>query len=174
MVRDKAALYLNTFGDGSVAEIEKDFLFGSLDIPLSNMETSLKNYSSMRVELTEAETEYAVNVVNHIFEQHVCSIGSFHGNSLPTVIVGAWSAYILPSPDPALSGIYWVSVIVDASEAEEFSEVAIKYLRSLPYDTPAQTFVAFEKPEGVPAVGKFSNLLRFTVKEVFFFSQIVI
>ncbi|KAL0365507.1 UNVERIFIED_CONTAM: Coatomer subunit gamma-2 [Sesamum angustifolium] len=59
-----------------------------------------------------------------------------------------------------------VTVIVDASDAEEFSEVGTKPLRSLPYDTPGQTFVAFEKPEGVPADGKFSNVLRFTVKEV--------
>lgn len=60
-------------------------------------------------------------------------------------------------------------VIVDASEAEEFAEVASKPLKSLPYDSPGQTFVAFEKPEGVPAVGKFSNMLRFIVKEVNFF-----
>lgn len=56
--------------------------------------------------------------------------------------------------------------MVDASEAEEFSEVASRSLMSLPYDTPGQTFLAFEKPEGVPAVGKFTNLLRFIVKEV--------
>ena len=55
---------------------------------------------------------------------------------------------------------------MDASDAEEFAEVASKPLRSLPYDSPGQTFVAFEKPEGVPAVGKFSNMLRFIVKEV--------
>lgn len=60
-----------------------------------------------------------------------------------------------------------VSVIVDPSEAEEFSEIASKPLKSLPYDTPGQTFVAFEKPEGVPAVGKFSNTLSFIVKEVY-------
>ena len=36
----------------------------------------------------------------------------------------------------------------------------------MPYNSPGQVFVAFEKPEGVPAVGKFSNLLKFTVKEV--------
>lgn len=60
-----------------------------------------------------------------------------------------------------------MTVLVDASEAEEFSELRSKPLRSLPYDTPGQTFVAFEKPDGVPAVGRFSNLLRFTVKEVF-------
>lgn len=55
---------------------------------------------------------------------------------------------------------------MDASEAEEFEELATKPLKSLPYDTPGQTFVAFEKPEGVPSIGKFSNVLRFIVKEV--------
>lgn len=59
-------------------------------------------------------------------------------------------------------------MFVDASEAEEFSEVASKPLRSLPYDSPGQTFVAFEKPEGVLATGKFSNILKFIVKEVLF------
>lgn len=49
-VRDRATLYLNTLGgDGSVVETDsdvKDFLFGSLDVPLVNLETSLKNYVS--------------------------------------------------------------------------------------------------------------------------------
>ncbi|PIN22115.1 Vesicle coat complex COPI, gamma subunit [Handroanthus impetiginosus] len=217
-VRDRATLYLNTLGDGSVAETDKDvkeFLFGSLDIPLTNMETSLKNYvqnpseesfdinsvprevksqpiaekkapgkkptglgapppapssgadayerllssipefasfgklfkSSAPVELTEAETEYAVNVVKHIFDRHVV----FQYNCTNTI------------PEQLLEN---VTVIVDASEAEEFSEVGTKPLKSLPYDTPGQTFVAFEKPEGIPAVGKFSNMLRFAVREV--------
>ncbi|KAL3651811.1 hypothetical protein CASFOL_004813 [Castilleja foliolosa] len=217
-VRDRATLYLNTLGDGSVSETDKDikeFLFGPLDIPLTNMETSLKNYvqnsteesfdinsvpkdvksqphaekkapgkkqtglgapppaptsaadayeklisaipefasfgklfkSSAPVELTEAETEYAVNVVKHIFDRHVV----FQYNCTNTI------------PEQLLEN---VTVIVDATEAEEFSEVGTKPLKSLPYDTPAQTFVAFERPEGVPAVGKFSNVLRFTVKEV--------
>ncbi|KAK6143462.1 hypothetical protein DH2020_023810 [Rehmannia glutinosa] len=229
-VRDRATLYLNTLGDGSVSETDKyvkEFLFGSLDIPLTNIETSLKNYleamvsfvlleqaqnpteepfdissvpkdvksqplaekkapgkkqtglgapppaptsaadayerllsaipefasfgklfkSSAPVELTEAETEYAVNVVKHIFDRHVV----FQCNCTNTI------------PEQLLEN---VTVIVDASEAEEFSEVGTKPIKSLPYDTPAQTFVAFEKPEGVPAVGKFSNMLRFTVKEV--------
>ncbi|CAH9079627.1 unnamed protein product [Cuscuta epithymum] len=216
-VRDRATLYLNTLGgDGAVvetAEEAKEFLFGSLGVPLANLETSLKNYnpseqpfdissvpkevkappvaekkaqgnkkpsalsapacttptldsyenllssipefasfgklfkSSSPVELTEPETEYAVNVVKHIFDSHVV----FQFNCLNTV------------PEQLLEN---VSVIVDASEAEEFSETASKPLDSLPYDTPGRSFVAFEKPEGVPAVGKFSNTLRFLVKEV--------
>ncbi|CAH9100527.1 unnamed protein product [Cuscuta europaea] len=216
-VRDRATLYLNTLGgDGAVVETDeeaKDFLFGSLGVPLANLETSLKNYnpseqpfdissvpkevkalpvaekkaqgnkkpsalsapagttptldsyenllssipefasfgklfkSSSPVELTEPETEYAVNVVKHIFDSHVV----FQFNCMNTV------------PEQLLEN---VSVIVDASEAEEFSETASKPLDSLPYDTPGRSFVAFEKPEGVPAVGKFSNTLRFIVKEV--------
>ena len=47
-VRDRATLYLKTLGaEGSVVENEEDvqeILFGSLDLPLSNLETSLKNY----------------------------------------------------------------------------------------------------------------------------------
>ncbi|KAK9113131.1 hypothetical protein Scep_020650 [Stephania cephalantha] len=102
--------------------------------------------SSAPVELTEAETEYAVNVVKHIYDGHVV----FQYNCTNTV------------PEQLLEN---VSVVVDASEAEEFSEVVSKHLRSLPYDSPGHTFVAFEKPEGV-AFGKFSNVLRFIVKEV--------
>ncbi|MBA0862747.1 hypothetical protein Goshw_012341, partial [Gossypium schwendimanii] len=212
-VRDRATLYLNTLGADGAVEDMKEFLFGSLDIPLVNLERSLKNYepseesfdinsvpkevkiqplaekkapgkkptglggpppgppstidayekllssipefanfgklfkSSAPVELTEAETEYAVNVVKHIFDGHVV----FQYNCTNTI------------PEQLLEN---VTVIVDASDAEEFAEVASKPLRSLPYDSPGQTFVAFEKPEGVPAVGKFSNMLRFIVKEV--------
>ncbi|XP_071691790.1 coatomer subunit gamma-like [Rutidosis leptorrhynchoides] len=216
-VRDRATLYLNTIGgDGSVVETDKEvkeFLFGSFDLPLANLETSLKNYepseepfsirsvsrevksqpfaekkaaakkpsglgappagptstvdsceklllsipefstfghlfkSSAPVELTEAETEYAVNVVKHIFDKHIV----FQYNCTNTI------------PEQLLED---VTIVVDASEAEEFEELVTKPLKSLPYDTPGQTFVAFEKPEGVSAVGKFSNVLRFIVKEV--------
>nr|XP_023895673.1 coatomer subunit gamma [Quercus suber]POE57117.1 coatomer subunit gamma [Quercus suber] len=216
-VRDRATLYINTLGgDGSVVETDKDvkdFLFGSLDLPLVNLETSLKTYepseepfdinsvpkeiksqplaekkapgkkptglgappaapistvdayekllssitefanfgklfkSSAPVELTEAETEYSVNAVKHIFDSNVV----FQYNCTNTI------------PDQLLEN---VTVIVDSSEAEELAEVLSKPIRSLPYDTPGQTFVAFEKPEGVPAVGKFSNMLKFIVKEV--------
>lgn len=61
---------------------------------------------------------------------------------------------------------FQVTVCIDVSDAEEFSEIYSKRLASLPYNSPGQVFVAFEKPERVPAVGNFLNLLRFTVKEV--------
>ncbi|ONM52164.1 Coatomer subunit gamma [Zea mays] len=103
--------------------------------------------SSAPVELTEAETEYSVNVVKHIFDRHVV----LQYNCTNTI------------PEQLLEQVI---VLVDASEADEFLEVASKPLESLPYDSPGQTFVAFENPEGVIATGKFSNILKFFVKEV--------
>ncbi|KAL5648541.1 hypothetical protein ACJX0J_039350, partial [Zea mays] len=101
--------------------------------------------SSAPVELSEAETEYSVNVVKHIFDGHVLQYNCT--NTIPEQLLEQ------------------VTVFVDASEADEFLEVASKPLESLPYDSPGQTFVAFEKPEGVIATGKFSNILKFIVKE---------
>ncbi|PKA57036.1 Coatomer subunit gamma-2 [Apostasia shenzhenica] len=216
-VRDRATLYINMLaGDSSVGKTDKDvkeFLFGPLDVPLANLETSLQSYesseepfdisavpkevkpqpltekkapgkkppsfavsangptspvdayekllssipeisnygqlfkSSTPVELTEAETEYAVNVVKHIFNGHVV----FQFNCTNTI------------PEQLLENVI---VTVDTSEAEEFAEVASKPLKTLPYDSPGQTFVAFEKPDGLPSNGRFSNMLKFIVKEV--------
>lgn len=56
-------------------------------------------------------------------------------------------------------------MLVDASEADGFSEIVSKPLKTLPYDSPGQTFAAFERPDGV-ALGKFQNTLRFIAKEV--------
>lgn len=129
------------------------------------------------MELTEAETEYAVNVVKHIFDSHVV----FQYNCTNTIPEQLLENVLTDSRKMTfffflilncikhviiISAYCQVTVVVDASEAEEFSEVTSRPLRSLPYDSPGQTFVAFEKPEGAPAVGKFSNMLRFIVKEV--------
>ncbi|KAG2542294.1 hypothetical protein PVAP13_9NG843500 [Panicum virgatum] len=215
-VRDRATLYLQTLGGevaiGNNEKDVKDFLFGSLDVPLANLEASLRTYepseepfdislvsrevrslplqekkapgkkapataaapapvsavdayqkmlssipefagfgrlfkSSEPVELTEAETEYAVNVVKHIYDSYVV----LQYNCTNTI-----EEQLLED----------VTVCVDASDAEEFSEICSKPLASLPYSSTGQIFVAFEKPERVPAVGKFLNLLKFTVKEV--------
>ncbi|CAN6290123.1 unnamed protein product [Urochloa humidicola] len=215
-VRDRATLYLQTLGGevaiGNNEKDAKDFLFGSFDVPLANLEASLRTYepsekpfdissvsrevrslplqekkapgkkappaapapapvsavdayhkmlssipefsgfgrlfkSSEPVELTEAETEYAVNVVKHIYDSYVV----LQYNCTNTI-----EEQLLED----------VTVCVDATDAEEFSEICSKPLASLPYNSAGQIFVAFEKPERVPAIGKFLNLLKFTVKEV--------
>ncbi|ESR36489.1 hypothetical protein CICLE_v10027789mg [Citrus x clementina] len=190
-VRDRATLYLNTVGsDGEVIETDKvvkDFLFGSLDIPLANIETSLKNYEP-------AEQPFDINSVPKEVKTQPLAEKKAPGKkpaglgappSGPPSTVDAYEKLLSSIPEFSDFGklfkssapvelteaeteyaVNVVTVIVDASEAEEFAEVASKPLRSLPYDSPGQIFGAFEKPEGVPAVGKFSNMLRFIVKEV--------
>ena len=52
-VRDRATLYLNAFGgDASSDETDedvKDFIFGTLDAPLVNLEASLQAYVSKTI-----------------------------------------------------------------------------------------------------------------------------
>ncbi|KAH7294192.1 hypothetical protein KP509_28G060100 [Ceratopteris richardii] len=223
-VRDRATLYLNALESGSQLEdggFRADkFVFGTLDVPLANLEASLQAYessetpfdirsvpkdvksqpysekkapgpkkpskdaalpaaanekslhgaksvdayekllssipefstfgklfkSSAPVELTE-ETEYEVNVVKHIYPGHVV----FQYNCTNTI------------PEQLLQN---VNILAEILEGDEFSEVVSKPLPSLPYNSPGQAFVAFEKPQGVYSIGKFANTMRFLVKEV--------
>ncbi|KAG0575329.1 hypothetical protein KC19_VG337300 [Ceratodon purpureus] len=103
--------------------------------------------SSAPVELTEAETEYAVNLIKHVYPGHIV----FQFNCTNTI-----SEQLLEN----------VSVVMDPLEGEDFNQVTTKPLASMPCGVPGQAFVAFEKPEGACSLGKFSNTLRFYVKEV--------
>ncbi|MCO5593640.1 hypothetical protein L7F22_047655 [Adiantum nelumboides] len=223
-VRDRATLYLSALEEGSHPEDQTfnadKFVFGTLDVPLANLEASLQTYeasevpfdinkvpkdvksqpfaekkapgpkkpakdaalpttpngnavsgvksvdayekllssipefssfgklfkSSIPVELTE-ETEYEVNVVKHVYPGHIV----FQYNCTNTI------------PEQLLQN---VSILVENVEGDEFTGVVSKPLPSLPYNSPGQAFVAFEKPEGVYSVGKFANTMRFIVKEV--------
>eukprot|EP00850_Spirogloea_muscicola_P021555 SM000253S09044 [mRNA] locus=s253:58045:64400:- [translate_table: standard] len=224
-VRDRATLYLNVLGgDGEesvAADGAKSFMLETLDVPLANLESSLRSYepseepfdvdkvpkemhiaphterkaaggkkaakeaaqraggaagavsvqatseayerllngipefagfgklfkSTPAVELTEAETEYSVNVVKHIYPAHLV----LQYNCTNTI-----NQQLLED----------VSVIVDLAEAEQFEEVAVVPLRIMQYGSPGQTFVALSKPEGSLSVGKITNSLKFRVKEV--------
>ncbi|GBG77576.1 hypothetical protein CBR_g24023 [Chara braunii] len=103
--------------------------------------------SSPPVELTEAETEYSVNVVKHIFPAHIV----FQFNCTNTI-----AEQLLEN----------VSVIMELTEGDEFAEEATIPLKSLPCGAPGQTFVLMSRPENACAFGKFSNTLKFRVKEV--------
>ncbi|XP_065020535.1 coatomer subunit gamma-2-like isoform X2 [Musa acuminata AAA Group] len=172
-VRDRATLYLNTLGSdasvGGTDEDVKDFLFGPLDVPLVNLETSLQNYeaSDIPFDINSVPKEVKSQPLAEKKAPGKKAIGLGAPPSGPTSVVDAYEKLLSSIPEfSSFGNLFKVTVFVDASEAEEFSEVLTKPLRSLPYDSPGQTFVAFEKPEGVPAIGKFSNLLKFVVKEV--------
>ncbi|VVB10843.1 unnamed protein product [Arabis nemorensis] len=164
-VRDRVTLFLSTLGNDGLVDTDKDskaFLFGSLDAPVFNMETIFFPCG--------AETEYAVNVVKHIFDndvvfQYNCT------NTVPEQLLERVMSMIYQLE--ATERLFSLTVPILPCFAGQCHcrcfrsrELSSKPIISLPYDSPGQAFVAFEKPEGAPAIGKFSNTLTFIVKEV--------
>ncbi len=49
---------------------------------------------------------------------------------------------------------------------DEFSEQAVVPIKVLPHGEAHRTFVVLTRPEGSIALGRFVNVLRFTVKEI--------
>ena len=105
--------------------------------------------SSAVVELTEAETEYVVTVVKHIFKEYV--VVQFEiKNTLPDTVLEN------------------VSVVATPSDEEELEEVFIIPAEKLPAGEPGKVYVAFKKAngEGSLPTSSFSNVLKFTSKEI--------
>jgi coatomer protein complex subunit gamma len=105
--------------------------------------------SSPVVELTEAETEYVVTVVKHIFKEHIV---------LQYEVKNTLEATVLEN----------VSVVASPSDEEELEEVFIIQAEKLETDVPGKVYVAFHKVngEGSLPTSTFSNVLRFTSKEI--------
>ncbi|KAK3695483.1 adaptin N terminal region-domain-containing protein [Podospora appendiculata] len=105
--------------------------------------------SSPIVELTEAETEYVVSVVKHIFKEHVVLQYEVK-NTLPATVLEN------------------VSVVATPSDDEELEEVFIIQAEKLDTDVPGKVYVAFRKVngEGSLPISTFSNVLKFTSKEI--------
>lgn len=105
--------------------------------------------SSPVIELTEAETEYVVSLVKHIFKEHVVLQFDVK-NTLPDTVLEN------------------VSVVSSPSEEEELEEVFILQSDRLATDEPGKVYVAFKKVNGENSlpVSSFTNILRFTSKEI--------
>lgn len=105
--------------------------------------------SSPVVELTEAETEYVVTVVKHIFKEHIILQYEVK-NTLPATVLEN------------------VSVVATPSDEEELEEVFIIPAEKLATDEPGKIYVAFHKVngEGSLPTATFSNILKFTSKEI--------
>ncbi|KAL1883366.1 hypothetical protein VTK73DRAFT_8933 [Phialemonium thermophilum] len=105
--------------------------------------------SSPLVELTEAETEYVVSVVKHIFKEHIVLQYEVK-NTLPATVLEN------------------VSVVATPADEEELEEVFIIQAEKLETDVPGKVYVAFRKTngEGSTPVTTFSNVLKFTTKEI--------
>jgi coatomer protein complex subunit gamma len=110
--------------------------------------------SSPVVELTEAETEYAVTVVKHIFKEHVVLQYEIK-NTIPDTVLEDVSVVASP-PEPE-----------DGEESlleEDFIIPAAK----LATDVPGTVYVSFKKLGGEHSfpIGTFTNNLKFTSKEI--------
>jgi coatomer protein complex subunit gamma len=105
--------------------------------------------SSPLVELTESETEYVVSVVKHIFKEHIVLQYEIK-NTLPDTVLEN------------------VSVVAAPSDEDELEEVFIIQAEQLASDVPGKVYVAFHKVngEGSFPVSTFSNILKFTSKEI--------
>jgi coatomer subunit gamma len=105
--------------------------------------------SSPVIELTEAETEYAVTLVKHIFKEHIVLQYEVK-NTLPETVLEN------------------VSVMATPSEEEELEEIFIMQAEKLPTDEPGKVYVAFKKVNGEDSlpIATFSNILKFTSKEI--------
>lgn len=105
--------------------------------------------SSPVVELTEAETEYVVSVVKHIFKEHIVLQYEVK-NTLPATVLEN------------------VSIVAIPADEEELEEDFIIPAEKLPTDEPGKVYVAFKKTggEGSLPTSSFSNILKFTTKEI--------
>ncbi|CAG9940679.1 unnamed protein product [Clonostachys rosea f. rosea IK726] len=105
--------------------------------------------SSPVVELTEAETEYVVTVVKHIYKEHIVLQYEVK-NTLPETVLEN------------------VSVVATPSEEDELEESFILQAERLATDEPGKVYVAFRKVNGDGSlpVSTFSNILKFTSKEI--------
>jgi coatomer protein complex subunit gamma len=100
------------------------------------------------VALTEAETEYAVVCVKHIFAEHVV----FQFKCTNTI-----EEQVLED----------VSVAMDLIEGEEiFEETETVTLARMPLNKEGSTFVSFQFTPGTFVAAKFACILKFTSKEV--------
>jgi coatomer protein complex subunit gamma len=105
--------------------------------------------SSPVIELTEAETEYVVSLVKHIFKEHIVLQYEVK-NTLPDTILEN------------------VSVVATPADEEELEEVFIIQAEKLATDEPGKVYVAFKKVGGEASlpISTFSNVLKFTSKEI--------
>ena len=114
----------------------------------------MKSYGSLLksspvVELTESETEYVVSVVKHIFKEHIVLQYDVK-NTLPDTVLEN------------------VSVLATPAEEEELEEDFIIPAAKLVTDEPGPIYVSFKKVggEGAFSASSFTNVLKFTTKEI--------
>ena len=107
--------------------------------------------SSSPVELTEAETEYYVTCIKHVFPQHIV----FQYECKNTL------------NDSILENVS-VVMAIQPGEDEEIGHLKPEFCipaERLIYDTPSSVYIVYSRIGGVTPSGTFSNILKFVVKD---------
>ncbi|RLN39967.1 hypothetical protein C2845_PM01G08390 [Panicum miliaceum] len=170
--------YLQTLGGevaiGNNEKDAKDFLFGSFDVALANLEASLRTYEP-------SEEPFDISLVSREVRSLPLQEKKAPGKKAPAAAaapapVSAVDAYQkMLSSIPEFAGfgrLFKSSEPVELTEAEtEYAVNVVKHIYDsyvvLQYNcTNTIEEQLLEDPERVPAIGKFLNLLKFTVKEV--------
>lgn len=109
--------------------------------------------SSPVIELTESGTEYVVTAIKHLFNDHVV---------LQFNVKNTLADYVLAD----------VSVLCNAFGGEDGEESVLEDdgfiipVELLKIDEPGSVYVSFTKPAGEFVAANFTNVLKFTLKEI--------
>ncbi|EGF78626.1 hypothetical protein BATDEDRAFT_35627 [Batrachochytrium dendrobatidis JAM81] len=107
--------------------------------------------SSQAVDLTEAETEYIVTCVKHVFPQHFV----FQFECKNTL------------DDSMLENVS-VSMGLQSSDSQDIHELQPEFIitaEKLVYDVPASIYVVYQRLNNATPTAYFSNTLKFVVKD---------
>ncbi|KXT08001.1 hypothetical protein AC579_5167 [Pseudocercospora musae] len=109
--------------------------------------------SSPVIDLTESETEYVVSAVKHLFKEHVVLQFNIK-NTLADYVLSDVTVICTPS----------------ATDEEEESPLVddgfIIPAELLKTDEPGTVYVSFTRPADQPVAASFTNVLKFTLKEM--------
>lgn len=107
--------------------------------------------SSSETELTESETEYVVSVVKHIFKDHL--VLQFNVKNTLS--------------DALLEEVSMITTPPDDDEGQQLEEDFIIPVPRLGHNEVGTVWVSFKRPaEGGLPTGSFTNVLKFTSKEI--------
>lgn len=106
--------------------------------------------SSLEAELTESETEYVVSVVKHIFKDNL--VLQFHVKNTLS--------------DTLLEDISMITTATDEEEESQLVEDFIIPIPKLAHDEVGTIWVSFKTSSEGYATGNFTNVLKFTSKEI--------
>ncbi|KAI9298530.1 Coatomer, gamma subunit [Neoconidiobolus thromboides FSU 785] len=112
---------------------------------------------SSPLDLTEAETEYAIQVTKHIFNNHIV-FEFLCTNTIQEVVL----ENLIVEMEEEIGSSF---DLLTGEPIDELTSIGEVPAESISYNTPVATYVIRNKPANVPVAATFSNCLKFIAKE---------